>query len=93
MIMGETKCANNTGVFSTNKNIKNKNFKEDDESKQIHWTRLSIGSFSEISDRKSEISEGKRIDIDSDVESQFDYNTKSNKIKNFMNKHILYSQG
>ena len=72
MIMGKTKCANNTGVFSTNKN-----FKEDDESKQIHWTRLSIGSFTEISDRKSEMSEGKRIDIDSDAESQFDYNTKS----------------
>jgi hypothetical protein len=81
--MGETKCANNIGVLSGNKNIKNKNFKEDDESKHIHWTRLSISSISEICDKKSEMSEGRRIDIDSDIESQFDYNTKS---KNFINK-------
>ena len=77
MSMGETKCTNSTGVLSSGNKIKNKNFKEDDEGRQFPWHRKSINSLSEFSDKKSEISEGRRIDLDSDSESQFDYNSKS----------------
>lgn len=80
--MEETNCANNSvylSSLSSGKKRKNKNFKEDEDSKQIYRHRKSINSnTSVLSDKKSEISEGRRIDLDSDFESHFDYNTKSN---------------
>jgi hypothetical protein len=80
MSLSETNCAIDTGFFPSTINRKNKNFREDDETKQISWNRVSISNtseFSEFSDKKSEISEGRRIDIDSDLESQHNYHTKS----------------
>jgi hypothetical protein len=80
MSMGETKCAHTTVHTSHSKKRKNKNYKEDDESRQVHWLRKSITSNSEFSENKSQISEGRRIDLDSDFESQYDFNSKSNLI-------------
>ncbi len=80
MSLSEKNRAINSGCFPSISNNKNKNFIEDDETKQFPWNRQSSRDLSEFSDKKSEKSDGRRIDIDSDLESQHDYNTTS-KIK------------
>jgi len=81
MSLSEKNCANNTRFIPSITNNKNKNFIEDDETKQMAWNKLSRSNMSEFSDKRSEKSEGRRIDIDSDLESQHDYNTKSKNCK------------
>ena len=77
MSLSEQNRAINSGCFPSISNNKNKFFIEDDKTKQFAWNRLSSSNVSEFSDKKSEKSDGRRIDIDSDLESQHDYNTKS----------------
>lgn len=76
--MVDTKCVfNSETIANSDRGIsKNKNFKEDD-------LRNSIGHrFSkDFSDIRSEISEGRRIDLDEDGENYFEYHNKSKPYK------------
>lgn len=80
------RCESSQSTYTGERNINsNKNFKEDDLRNSVSH-RISR----DFSDIKSEISEGRRFDLDEDADNYFNYNHKGKRMIKIIDQYFHF---